>query len=130
MNKAIQMFLGIIFLSAGLFRIFNYPAAQLEVNGLRLPVVASVLVITLELVISICFLANRFVKYASLVAALFLAVPISISFFLYPDILYSQLSELFVFNATATDVFLHLMFLILVVLIFVTERKKGGGRSP
>lgn len=124
------MFLGIIFLSAGLFRIFDYPAAQLEVNGLQLPIAASVLVIILELAIAICFLTNRYVKYASLVAALFLMVPISISFFLYSEMLYSQFSDLFVFNATATDVVLHLVFLVLVVLIFVTERKKGDGASP
>jgi len=86
-------------------------------------------VIAIELAVAASFLTNRFVKYASLTAALFLAVPISLSIVLYPKAIYSQLSDLFVFDATATDMILHVVFLVLVVLILVTKLKKGDGAS-
>lgn len=130
MNKAVQILLGIIFLSAALFRTFNYPAAKLELSNMGIPGPASILVILIELTIAACFLTHRFVKYASLAAAVFLTVPIGISVFLYPEDIYSQLSDLFVFNATATDVVLHIVFFVLVVLIFITERNKGDREAP
>jgi len=127
MHKAVQRVLGIVFLSAALFRIFNYPAAELEMSSLGLPALTAVLVIAIELTVAACFLTNRFVKVASLAAAIFLVVPISISLFLHSKTIYSELPALFVFNATATDVVLHVMFLILAVLIFAAERKNGRG---
>jgi hypothetical protein len=39
--------------------------------------------------------------------------------------LYAQLHTLFVFNATATDMLLHLVFLILLVLIYINQGKEG-----
>lgn len=130
MNKAVQILLGIVFLSAALFRIWNYPAAEQELSCMGLPGSASILVILIELAIAVCFLTHRCVKYASLAAAIFLTVPISISFILCSEAICSQLSDLFVFNATATDVVLHIVFLVLAVLIFITERNKGNRKAP
>ena len=126
MNKVVQIFLGAVFLSAALFRICNYPAAKLEVGNLGLPDWTSALVIILELAIAASFLTNAFVKHASLMALVFLAAPICLGVFLYWQELYSQLPNLFVFNASATDILLHMVFLTLLVLIYITERAKGN----
>jgi uncharacterized membrane protein YphA (DoxX/SURF4 family) len=124
MSKAAQIGLGIAFLSAALFRIFNFPAAQREMGSLSLPGGASVIVILFELVIAASFLSNRFVKPAALLAAVFLAVPIGLSLTLYARDLCSQLADLFTFDATVTDIVLHLIFLVLLVFIYIAEREK------
>lgn len=109
--------LGIVFLSASLFRMFNPAAAILEVNGLGLSGWTAVPVIVVELAIAVSFLTNRFVRHAALVAVVYLAAPICLSIARFPRELYSQLGDLFVFDATATDVVLHLVFLYLLLML-------------
>jgi uncharacterized membrane protein YphA (DoxX/SURF4 family) len=91
-----------------------------------LPGWAPFFVIALELTIATAFLLNRFVRHASLVAAVFLSATLVLGCSLNADRIRSQLAELFVFNATATDVFLHAVFLILVLLILLSSFKTGS----
>jgi uncharacterized membrane protein YphA (DoxX/SURF4 family) len=124
MYSVIRILLGLVFLSAALFRILNYAAAEQEISRLALPSWTPLLVILLELAIAAAFLTNRFVRHASLTASIFLAAPIGLSILLYSRELFIGLHELFVFNATPTDIFLHVVFLILLILIFMAELTK------
>jgi uncharacterized membrane protein YphA (DoxX/SURF4 family) len=120
----IRILLGIVFLSAAVFRIFNLQEAQLEMSNMKLPAWSSFLVIAIELAIAVSFLTNRCVKRIALGASIFLAAAISLGCILHPKELYAQLSELFVFDITVTDVVLHLVFLYLLILICRKEPLK------
>ena len=125
-DQAIRIFIGLVFLSAAVFRIFSFPTAELEISSLGLPGWAPFFVIALELVIAIALLTNRYVKHALLVTSVFLVSTIVLGCSLDADRIRSQLAELFVFNATPTDVFLHAVFLILVLLLLISSFKMGS----
>ena len=113
----IRLFLALVFLSAGIFRILHPEAAVFEFTSLHLPLWLAWPMIVFEIGAGLSLLFNKYTKYiywllcAFLILALFLALLIN-----GPEII-NLAGELFIFNLNPTDFFLHFVFLLLVLIL-------------
>lgn len=120
--------LGLVFLAAGLHRIFFF---QLAVDnfawlGLQPATALVIATIAIEFFVATCYLLERKVALASgtLIALLVVAVGISL---LKAGASFTQnINELFVLTATPTNIFLHFtyLFCVVVVLLSVLGKKR------
>jgi uncharacterized membrane protein YphA (DoxX/SURF4 family) len=117
-DKWIVIFIGIVFVSAALYRIFNYQAGIQEFTELGISTLLIPFVILLELVVGTLFILNKKVIYASLISIIFLAFAIVIAMISNFKMIINNLSELFIFNANPTDILLHISYVILLLLIY------------
>lgn len=115
--------LGIVFLFAALYRIFNYPAAVEELNVLQLSTLFIIPIISLEIIFGLLLLLNRFVKGVAVASIIFLASAITWGFVVNGSAIISGISKLFVFNPDATDILLHLIYMIILILIFINYKE-------
>lgn len=113
-----RYFLALVFLSAGLFRIFNPSLAAQEFINLRLPLFLSPLMIMFEIGVGVGLLINRYTKQIYYSLLVFLLIVLSWALVINAREIINQAGELFVFNLTPTDWFLHLMFLVITVCLF------------
>lgn len=122
-TKLIRYFVAIVFITAGLYRIFFREVAKNELVSLNLPYEFGYFIIALELICGILLFFNKWSKYVILVSVVFLISAIVIAVYGNFNIIISNLEELFVFNPTPTDIFLHLIYVILLlVLLFKIEK--------
>lgn len=112
------VFMGVVFLSAALYRIFNYEAAVTEFTNLKLPLFLIPATILLETIIGILFIIKRYIKYASMVASIFLLIAIIIGTFSNFTNITKQIHELFVFDANPTDILLHVLYIGILLGIY------------
>ena len=118
------LFLGFVFLSAATYRVFNYQIAINEITNLNLPVFFVPFTIILEYVLALSFIFKKKLKQTILLAILFLAVAIILAFITHFQTLIANISELFTFRTNPTDVFLHMIYLgILIFLYYEYENK-------
>jgi len=120
------IFMGVVFLSAALYRIFNYEIAVTEFTNLKLPLFLIPMTILLEIVIGILFIVRKYIKYAVLVASFFLVSAIFIGIISNFTNIAERVHELFVFNAEPTDIVLHILYvgiLIAIYLFYPSEKK-------
>jgi uncharacterized membrane protein YphA (DoxX/SURF4 family) len=117
------LFIGFVFLSAATYRIFNYAMGVEEFLNLKLPLFFLPFTIILEYLLATAFLFRKYVKYATLTAILFLTVAIIIAFITHFQTLFANMSELFFFKATPTDVFLHIVYIGILVAIYLKYRR-------
>ncbi|MCK5283797.1 MAG: DoxX family protein [Nanoarchaeota archaeon] len=117
------IFLGLVFLSAGVYRILNFDAAIAEMAALNMPDFIAPIMIMFEIVMGILFLLSKGVKIAAVLSAIFLISAVIIGFIVNGSRIFSSLGELFVFNANPTDISLHLIYLALLLYIFVKYKK-------
>jgi len=120
----LRIFLGLVFLSAGVFRIFNPGLAETEMISLHFPVFFSWVVIVLEIVGGLCLLFNRYVKKTLILFSVFLVVASILALVTSGKELVSNLSELFIYNLNPTDFFLHVTFLIIIITLLLNYKKK------
>lgn len=123
----LKLFLGIIFLSAGIYRIFNWQSAILEVSnlGLPFPSIISAFVVILEIIGALALLFNIQTKKALYVFSAFLGAALLWSLATSWQTLISGAGVLFTFNSNSTDFFLHFTYLIILLyLIFQIKNKK------
>lgn len=114
-----QTLLALVFLSAGIFRIFNPEIVLDEATTLRMPVFLFKLVIVFEIVSGIGLLFNRGVKYIYTFLILFLSFALVLAIVLDGGQLLKSASELFVFNLTPTDWLLHFVFLLVALVLLI-----------
>ena len=121
-ERILQIFLAFVFLSAGIFRIFNPSMAELEFSNLKLPVILSVLTTIFEVIAGLGLLLNRGAKfiYGTLIA--FLVFVLSWALVIGGKELFSSADELFVFNLSPTDWFLHFIFLLLAFVLIIKKK--------
>lgn len=117
--RYLVVFIGLVFLSAAIYRIFNYNVGLKEFNQLGIPIFFLPFVILLEIILGLFFLLNKKVFYASLSSIIFLTIAIIIGFFSNFKIIIENISELFVFNATPTNIWLHILYIILLWIILI-----------
>tara|TARA_B100000029_G_scaffold38451_1_gene36057 strand:+ start:321 stop:713 length:393 start_codon:yes stop_codon:yes gene_type:complete len=113
---SIQMCLGFVFLSAALVRIILPSIAVIELETLGLPLNISNFIIFFEIICGLSLIFNIYVKYSLLFLILSMISAIIFSIYKFPEIIFN-LSELFIFNPTPTDILLHLFYLILMLFI-------------
>jgi len=118
----IRIFLALVFLSAGFSRIFNPGATAFELINLQLPVYLSALLITFEIVAGLALLINRYVKYICWLLVFFLVFILIWGMVINGPAIIKNLGELFIFNLTPTDLFLHFVFLLLVIVLLVKKK--------
>ena len=121
----LRIFLGLVFLSAGIFRIFNWQQAILELSNLKLETVfLPILLVILEIGTGIFLILNFKTKKALSVLIIFLGFALVWTLANYGKTLISNSYELFTFQANPTDFFLHLTYLAIIIYLFLSLKEK------
>lgn len=122
-EKLLRIFLALVFLSAGVYRVFNPDIAVQEFINLKLPTIFSPLMIIFEIGAGLGLLINKYTEgiYCSLLV--FLIIILGWAFIIDGQNILSQIGELFVFNLSPTDWFLHFVFLLLAIILLVKNRE-------
>lgn len=113
----LRILLAFIFLTAGIFRIFNPSAASLELVSLGLSHYFSWPIIILEIVAGLLLLFNYFTRSVYYSLILFMVLTLFWALIFFGEKLVGAAGELFVFNITPTDFFLHAIFLLLIITL-------------
>ncbi len=121
-TEMLRIFLALIFLSAGFFRVFYPDIAILEYRNLRLPIFLSPLMIFFEIGSGLGLLFNKFTKYIYWLLIIFLIITLSWAFIIDGSALLKAAGELFVFNLNPTDFFLHFVFLVLAIVLIMKKK--------
>ena len=121
---AVQLGMGGVFLGAGLFRILRFDLATKEMAAFGMPPELAWVLIVLEVVAGIFiiadFLADKALILMSglMVSAFYMAIKTK------PEVV-QEFPELFVFDSTATDIWLHMIYLFVMIgLIQMIEKKR------
>lgn len=118
----LRIFLALVFLAAGVFRVFNPSVARLEFINLQLPIIISWPVVIFELFVGIGLLLNKYVKYIYYLLIVFLVFILVWALMLNGQVIIRAAGELFVFNLNPTDVFLHFVFLLFVIVMIKSKK--------
>jgi len=113
----LTLVMGIIFLSAAIFRIFNYTLAKEELINLNLPLEILPVIILLEIMIGTLFIINKKIRFATITTIIFLSLAIVSVFILNFNKIINSIPQLMIFRADATDVFLHVVYVFLLIII-------------
>ncbi len=118
----LRIFLALVFLSAGVFRIFNSDMAVLEFLALKLPIFLSPLMIIFEIGAGLGLLLNKFTKYIYSALIVFVIFALVTALAVNGKEIVSGAGELFVFNLTPTDWFLHFTFLLIASVLLIGKK--------
>ncbi len=114
-ERFLQIFLGVVFLSAGIYRLFHWQLATLEFSLLQLPYPwLTAGVIAFEIVGGLFLITNRWPKITLLAFTAFLGTALIYAYLLMGQNLVQYSAELFVFNLTPTDFVLHFTYLVML----------------
>jgi hypothetical protein len=118
-ENLLRILMSLVFLSAGLFRIMSPGLASLELQNLYLPAFFSLPLIFLEIGGGFYLLIKgKYWRQVLLIFIIFLALALINALRVDFAGLLKNVSELFVFNLTPTDFFLHFVFLIILLFLF------------
>ncbi len=124
----LRIFLGIVFLSAGLNRIIFFSVAHENFSSLGISPAIPLLVITITLQIAMgtLLIINRLVIPASLIIAVIVIIGIAASFIKAGTRFYANFNEVFILTATPTNIILHITYFIgiLTLLLYNLNIKK------
>ena len=116
----LRLFLGLVFVSAGLFRIFNWQSATLELSRLNLSsAYLSAFIIALEIIGGLLLIFNIKTKKVLLIFITFIVFALIGAFLSAGKDIILNAGELFVFTPTPTDVFLHFTYLVIIIYLFL-----------
>lgn len=118
-----RWFLAFVFLSAGIFRIFNPELAQEEALLLGLPSSFSYFLSIFEVVMGTLLLFHVWTRLVYGVLAGFLIAALELALVLDAKGIFASAAELFVFDINPTDIFLHFVFLFIAFLMIFREKK-------
>ena len=118
-----RVFLALVFLSAGIFRIFNPELAQTELSLLALPSAFSYFLIFFEIGAGVLLLLHKWTRLVYAFLAGFLIVTLELALSINAEAIINSVSELFVFDLNPTDFFLHFVFLLIIMLMIFREKK-------
>jgi len=122
--------MGGVFCVAGLFRLFVPQMALDEMANLNLSALLVFPVTAFEIVLGLSLILNRYVKYTAGALILFLFFVLTRGLAIGGLGLLSAAGELFVFNVNPTDIFMHLVFLIILLYLFLTAIPKNSPDMP
>jgi len=118
----VRLFLALVFLSAGTFRIFHPEAAVFEFTSLQLPLWLAWPMIVFEIGAGLSLLFNKYTTYIYWLLSLFLILALFLALLINGPELINLAGELFIFNLNPTDFFLHLIFLLLVIILLKNKQ--------
>jgi uncharacterized membrane protein YphA (DoxX/SURF4 family) len=125
MNTLLRLFLGIVVLSAGTFRALFFESALKEAEMLGLPFWFSFFIIIFEIVCGILLIFNIKIKLVLSLVAVFLTLAIIIALIGNAGQIIENAGELFVFDSTPTDIFLHITYLV-IIFALIYDKQKGS----
>lgn len=115
----LRIFLGVVFLSAGIYRIFNWQQAVSEFSNLKLEsIYLPILSVAFEIIAGFLLILSIKTKKVLMLLTVFLSFTLFWTLIFYSKELIANSNELFIFNITPTDFFLHLTYLIIVIFLF------------
>ena len=122
-NKSyfLKLFLGLVFLSAGIYRVFNIQAAIKEFSIFPEPLIYPFIIFTIiiEILGGVLLLLNKKTKIVAIAFSLFIIFAIISAFIISGKEIVSNSSELFSFDTNPTDVFMHFTYLIILIYIII-----------
>ncbi len=114
-----------VFISAGVFRIFNPVAAEMELIKLGVPAFFTWVLIIFEIFGGLVILiGGKLLKYVAWLFLLFLAIALGLAIRINSSGIINQAGELFVFDAGPTDFFLHFVFFIIILSLLRSFYRK------
>jgi len=122
--------MGLVFFTAGAFRLFAPQAALNEMASLGLSGVWIFPIAVLEIAAGLSLVLNRYVKYSAGVLAVFLLGTLIKGLILGGSALWLKAGELFVFDINPTDWFMHLTFLLILLFLFLSAVFKNSKDMP
>ncbi len=122
-DKLLRFFLALVFLSAGVYRVYYPDLAVQEFINLKLPTWLSPLMIVFEIGAGLGLLINRYAKLIYYSLLVFLVFILTWAFIINGKMIISQAGELFVFNLNPTDWFLHFIFLFLTIIMLARKNE-------
>jgi len=123
-TSLLRIFLGLVFVSAGLFRIFNWQMAVAELSRLNIySPYLSIFIILLEIIGGLLLIFNIKTKNALAGFITFLVFTLIWALVVSGKSLLGNASELLTFHLTPTDFFLHFTYLIILIYLFSTKEK-------
>lgn len=129
-SNGLRILMGLVFCSAGLFRLVVPQLALDEMAALGLPALLFFPIAAFEIATGILLLVNRYVKYVSIALVIFLFLALIKGLIIGGQGLWTSASELFVFNTTPTDIFMHFVFLIILLFLFLSALPKNSENMP
>ena len=118
----LRVFLALVFLSAGFYRIFCPSAAVLEFTHLQLPIPFSWLTMIFEVIAGIGLLVNKYTKIIYSLLVIFLMIALIWAFIINGPVLLLTAGKLFVFNPDPVSVFLHFVFLLMIIVLMINRK--------
>ena len=118
----LRIFLALVFLTAGIFRIFNPTIAASEFITLGLPQFLTGPMIFLEIMAGLALMFNKFTKPVYILLVIFLVFALLLAVVKDGASLLAAAGELFIFNINPTDWFLHLIFLFGVLTLLLNRK--------
>lgn len=120
----LRIFIGLVFLAAGLYRLFSWPAAVLEFSQISPALTYPLLFFTLalEIIGGLLLILNLKTKTVALIFILFLTFALIKILSNSGPVIVSKAQELFFLDPTPTDLFLHFTYLIILISIFLTKK--------
>lgn len=118
--------MAVVFLSAGIFRIFNPAMAAQELADLNLPSVLSYFLIILEIGAGLALLFKKYLKPLCIIMIIFLVFALVWGLVINGREIIGRAGELFIYQTTPTDFFLHFVFLIILISILLDKSKKNN----
>jgi len=122
--------MGLVFLSAGSYRLFVPEAAWVEMANLKMSDTLALPLMVFEMLLGLALIFNRYVKAVSIILIVFLLGALGRALMLAGDSFWLGLGELFVFDVTPTDFFLHLVFIIILLFLALTAVAKHPEDVP
>jgi len=121
-KNILRIFLAFVFLSAGVFRIFNPVIAAAEFSSLKLPAFLSPLMVIFEIGAGVGLLFNKYTRFIYWALIAFVLFALSLALIVNGQGLIVTAGELFIFNLTPTDWFLHFVFLLIAVVLLIKKK--------
>ncbi|HIH24208.1 TPA: DoxX family membrane protein [Candidatus Woesearchaeota archaeon] len=118
----LRVFLGIVFICAAAYRALHYDAAVREMTALALPTPLIIPIILLEAGIGATLIAGWRTRHVAIITTLFLISAISASIIATGPAIITSAGELFVFDPTPTDIFLHGTYMVIALTIAMRYR--------
>ena len=120
----LRILMGIVFLSAAVYRIFNPDDAAAEMASLNLPQLLMFPMIALELLMGVLLLLGRYLQVVLPSAIGLMVLANGIGLWKNAATIAQTAGTLFVFDATATDAVLHLTFTIILIALLLSVQQR------
>lgn len=119
----LRWLMALVFISAGLFRVFNYSYSQVEMTLLKLPEFFIWFILFFEIFAGVLLIVKKiWVKKILIALIAFLGLSLGWALVINGQEIIQSYQELFVFDLTPTDFFLHFVFLIILLSILKQQR--------